>query len=156
FPFGAGIEIGASANAERGTRPAKASSTNCGYERARGFSRAIRRSLTRDALVVVLGSQAFQQLDRLREGLNALDRTVLHVDSRSALPADSHHVGALRDQVLDHLVVAAGRRVMEGGVPLVVGRIDVDMQLVNEVLHGRKLTSRREPMRIRGEPLTVA
>src|SRR5204863_7149602 len=50
---------------------------------------------TRDALVVVLRTEPFQQLDRFRIGLGALHRTVRHVRRRQAHAIDGGDVGAM-------------------------------------------------------------
>src|ERR1041385_4827028 len=89
-------------------------------------------SSARDALVVVLGSEFFEQRQRLGARLDALHRAVRHVRRRLALAIDGFDVGALRDQILNHLDVAARRRVVQGGVALVVRGVHVGVQILDE------------------------
>ena len=65
---------------------------------------------------------------------DALNRAVGHVDRRLAAACDGLHVGAFRDQVLDQLVVAARRGVMERRVAVVIARVDVGAQFLDQVL----------------------
>ena len=49
---------------------------------------------------------------------------------------DGGDVGAFRHEVLDHLDVAAGRRVVQRGVAFVVARVDVGMKILDQILDG--------------------
>ncbi len=66
---------------------------------------ALRDALHKAAQVVVLGTGALQQRDRLGERLHALLRTVRHVDRGLAPAADEGNVGALLHEVDYQLVV---------------------------------------------------
>jgi hypothetical protein len=63
--------------------------------------------LTAHALVIVLRAETLEQLDRLGVRLRALHGAVGHVDGGLAAAIDLLHVGALRHEVENHLVVAA-------------------------------------------------
>ena len=82
-------------------------------------------------------AELLEQRERFRERLDALHRAVRHVRGRLALAVDGLHVGALRDEVLDHLDVAARRRVVQRGVALVVDGVDVGVELLDQVLRPR-------------------
>jgi hypothetical protein len=84
-----------------------------------------------------------------------LDGAVRHV--HGGLPAAVHllDVGALGDEVRDHLVVAARGRVMDCGVAVVIDRVHVGAQLLDEVLHRGEHAGRRKPMGVAGESLSV-
>src|SRR5262249_28488836 len=105
---------------------------------------------------MVLRSELLEQRDRFRERLNALNRSVGHIGRRASLARDRLHVGALRDEVPNHLDVAARRRVMQGGIAFVIVRVHVGVQLLDEILDGREHAARREAMRVRGKPFAVA
>src|SRR5690606_11952767 len=102
--------------------------------------------LTGDALVVVHGAERLEELDRLGIGLRALDGAVGHVHGRPAFAVHGLDIGAPRDEELDHLVVAACRGVVQGRIALVIRRVDVGAELVDEVLHGGEHARRRETM----------
>src|SRR5215213_5489218 len=113
-------------------------------------------SSTRDAFVVVLRAEAFQELDRFRIGLRPLDRSVRHVDRRLSGTVDERDGGALRNEVLNHLVIAPCRGVVERGVAVRVAGVDVGLKLLDEELDGLEHAGRREAVRVGGEPFAVA
>src|SRR3954467_14910094 len=115
-----------------------------------------RDASTRHALMVVLRAHAFEQLDRLRERADALNRAVGHVHRRLALAVDLLYVGAFRDEIENHLVIAACRGVVDRGVAVVVLGVDVQADFFDEELHRRQHAGRRMMMVVGGEAFPVA
>src|SRR5256885_5584791 len=113
-------------------------------------------SLTRYALVIVLRAEAFEQLDCIGERLDPLHRAVRHVGRRLSNTVDERHIGAFRDQIRNHLVVAARGGVVQRRVAVGVARVDVGVQLLDEILHRGEHAGRRKAVRIGGEALAVA
>src|SRR5881296_1642652 len=102
---------------------------------ARGFSRASNTASAisaRQTFMIVLRAEALEELDRVGPRLHALHGTVRHVDRRLSFAIDGFRVGALRDEIADHFGVAARRGVMNGGVALVIARVDVGSELLDE------------------------
>src|SRR5438067_5362632 len=64
-------------------------------------------TLTGNAFVIVLGAELLEERNRSGKRLDALHRSVRHVDRRLAGAVHRFHVGAFRDEILDHRVVAA-------------------------------------------------
>src|SRR5262245_20158473 len=85
--------------------------------------------LTTNASVIVLRAEALEQRDRLREWLHSLHGTVRHVDRRLTAARDGFWIRALRHEILDQLVVAARRGVMERRVAVVIAGVDVGAEL---------------------------
>src|SRR3990172_9348129 len=94
------------------------------------------RTSARNALVVVLGSEAHQKFQRFRKRLRPLHRAVRHVGGGLTLAVHRLHVGALRNEVQNHLDVASGGGVVEGGSALVVAGVHVGPTLLDQVLDG--------------------
>src|SRR5438105_4196353 len=105
-------------------------------------------SLTRYALVIVLRAEAFEQLDCIGERLDPLHRAVGHVRRRLSDAVHERHIGAFRDQIRNHLVVAARGGVVQRRVAVGVARVDVGVQLFDEILHRGEHAGRREAVRV--------
>ena len=65
-------------------------------------------------------------------------------------------VGALRHEIQDHLVVAARGGVVQRRVAVVIARVDVGVQFLDEVFHRRQHAARRVAVRVAGEAFAVA
>src|SRR5262252_4439273 len=74
---------------------------------------ATSRRVAADAATGVLRAEALEQFDRVRERLAPIAPRARHVDRRDAVLADEIHARTLRDEIEDHLVVAARGRVVD-------------------------------------------
>ena len=108
-------------------------------------------------MVAVLRAELLEQRDRLRE------RPQCAAPARSPCPPSSGRSrdtaftsAPLRHEIEDHLVVAARGGVVQRRVAVVVARVDVGVQLLDEILHRRHPAVGRVAMRVAGEAVAVS
>ena len=106
--------------------------------------------------MVVLRAELFQQRERCGKRLDALHGSVGHVRGRPAFTSDQRDVGALRDEVLNHLDIAPGGGMMERGVALVIEGVHVGVHLLDEIFDRRQHTRRRIAVMVRRKTFAVA
>ena len=100
-------------------------------------------------------SRASRAATRSRVRRHALHGAVGHVGRGLAAAGHGRDVGALRHEIQNHLVVAAGGGVVQRRVAVVVPRVDVGAKHFDQVLHRRHPAVRRVPMRVAGKALAV-
>ena len=84
-----------------------------------------------------------EQLDRLREWTQTLDRPIRDIDRRATVARHGLRIGTVRNEIQNHFVVAACSGMMQRRVTVVVALIHIGVQRFNDVLHDRHPAIRR-------------
>lgn len=82
--------------------------------------------------MIVRRPKAFEQGDRLWKGLNALYRTVRHVDGRLSASADFSDINALVHQIGNEFVVPSGGGVVDRVVAIVISKVHIGAKFLHE------------------------
>ena len=98
--------------------------------------------LATQAAVIVLRSKALKKGDRLWKRLNALYRTVRHVDGRLAASADLSDVSAPAHQIGNEFIVSSSCSVVDRVVAIVISKAHIGAKFLHEKSDRGKPTSR--------------
>ena len=82
--------------------------------------------------MIVLRPKAFEQGDRLWKGLNALYRTIRHVDGRLPASANLSDINALAHQIGNEFVVSSGGGVVDRTVAIMISKPHIGTKFLHE------------------------
>ncbi len=81
--------------------------------------------------MVILGTQSFEQSNRLWKGLGTLNRPVRHVHRRLATAAYSSNITTVFNKIEDQFVVTPRRRMVNGVITVNITDIDLRTEFLD-------------------------